>query len=315
MTFSAKIKEEISKTDVEKIELISELSGIFCTNADIKLYSIKVQTENLNAANTIFNIVKDVYNVTSNITVKKNYNFKKNEVYIIEIKKNVPEILKDIGLIGETGFVISQVPTEEIVADDSLKSSFIRGSFLISGSVNDPKTSRYHLEILSNNVEHAEFLRDMINTYNLNSKVLRRKKGYMVYIKESEKISDFLKMIKAFNGVMYFEDIRIYREKVNMNNRINNCEQANVEKSLSSSNKQISDINYIKEKDAYDLLDEKVKQVAEYRIKYPDSSLIELSEIISVETNNKITKSCVNHRLRKIKDLADKLREKENDYL
>ena len=311
MTFSGKIKEEISKIDIDKIEAISELSGIFCANADIKLYSIKVQTENLNAANRIFKIVKDVYDVTSNITVKKNYNFKKNEIYIIEVKKNVPEIIKDIGLIGETGFKISEVPQEEIVADDNLKSAFIRGAFLLTGSVNDPKTSRYHLEIISNNVKHAEFLRDLINSYNLNSKVLRRKKGYMVYIKESEKISDFLKMIKAFNGVMYFEDIRIYREKVNMNNRINNCEQANVEKSLASSNKQIEDINYIKQRDAYDLLDDKIKQVAEYRIKYPDSSLIELSQIISVETNNKITKSCVNHRLRKIKDLADKLREKE----
>ena len=313
MTFSGKIQEEVSKLDVDKIELVSELSGIFCTNADIKLYSIKVQTENLNAANRIFNIVKDVYDVTSNITVKKNYNFKKNEIYIIEIKKNVPEIIKDIGLIGETGFVIDEIPKEEIVADDNLKSAFIRGSFLISGSVNDPKTSRYHLEIISNNVKHAEFLRDLINSFNLNSKVLRRKKGYMVYIKESEKISDFLKMIKAYNGVMYFEDIRIYREKVNMNNRINNCEQANVEKSMASSNKQISDINYIKERDAYELLDDKVRLVAEYRVKYPDSSLIELSEIISVETNNKITKSCVNHRLRKIKDLADKLRGKENE--
>ncbi len=313
MTFSGKIKEEVSKLDVDKIELVSELSGIFCTNADIKLYSIRVQTENLNAANRIFNIVKDVYDVTSNITVKKNYNFKKNEIYIIEIKKNVPEIIKDIGLIGETGFVIDEIPKEEIVADENLKSAFIRGSFLISGSVNDPKTSRYHLEIISNNIKHAEFLRDLINSFNLNSKVLRRKKGYMVYIKESEKISDFLKMIKAYNGVMYFEDIRIYREKVNMNNRINNCEQANVEKSLASSNKQISDINYIKEKDAYELLDDKVRLVAEYRVKYPDSSLIELSEIISVETNNKITKSCVNHRLRKIKDLADKLRGKDNE--
>ncbi len=311
MTFSGKIKEEVSKIDIDKIEAISELSGILCTNADIKLYSIKVQTENLNAANRIFKIVKDVYNVTSNITVRKNYNFKKNEIYIIEIKKNVPEIIKDIGLIGETGFVISEVPNEEIVADENLKSAFIRGCFLISGSVNDPKTSRYHLEIISNNVKHAELLKNLINSYNLNSKVLRRKKGYMVYIKESEKISDFLKMIKAYNGVMYFEDIRIYREKVNMNNRINNCEQANVEKSLASSNKQIVDIEYIKSRDAYDLLDDKIKQVAEYRIKYPDSSLIELSEIISVETNNRITKSCVNHRLRKIKDLADKLRNKE----
>ena len=310
MTFSGKIKEEISKIENEKIEYISELSGIFCTNADIKLYSIKVQTENLNAANRIFKIVKDIYNVTSNITVKKNYNFKKNEVYIIEIKKSVPEIIKDLGLIGETGFVINKVPFEEIVADDNLRSAFIRGCFLISGSVNDPKTSRYHLELIVNTAEFAEFLKNQINTYGLNSKVLRRKKGYMVYIKESEKISDFLKVIKAFNGVMYYEDIRTYREKINLNNRINNCEQANVEKSLASSNKQIKDIEFIKAKDAYDLLDDKVKVVAEYRVKYPDSSLIELSEIISVETNNKVTKSCVNHRLRKIKDLADKLREK-----
>ena len=310
MTFSGKIKEEISKIDSEKIELLSELSGIFCTNADIKLYSIRVQTENLNAANRIFKIVKDIYNVTSNITVKKNYNFKKNEVYIIEIKSHVPEIIKDLGLIGETGFVINTVPFEEIVADDNLRSAFIRGCFLLTGSVNDPKTSRYHLELIVNTAEFAEFLKTQINTYGLNSKVLRRKKGYMVYIKESEKISDFLKMIKAFNGVMYYEDIRTYREKVNLNNRINNCEQANVEKSLASSNKQIKDIEFIKAKDAYDLLDEKVRVVAEYRVKYPDSSLIELSEIISVETGNKITKSCVNHRLRKIKDLADKLKEK-----
>ena len=308
MTFSGKIKEEISKNECEKIEYISELSGIFCTNAEIKLYSIRVQTENLNAANRIFKIIEEVYDVASNITVKKNYNFKKNEVYIIEIKKKVPEILKDLGLIGDTGFKISETPEEQIVADDNLKSAFIRGCFLIGGSVNDPKTSRYHLEIIINTEEMAEFLKNVINNYGLNAKVLRRKKGYMVYIKESEKISDFLRIIKAFNGVLYFEDVRILREKKNMNNRINNCEQANVEKSIASSNKQISDIEFIKEKDAYDLLDDKVKQVAEYRVKYPDSSLIELSQIISVETNNKITKSCVNHRLRKIKDLADKLR-------
>lgn len=309
MTFSGKIKEEISKLEVDRVEAISELSGIFSANADIKLYSIKVQTENINAANRIFKLIKSLYNVTCNIIVRKNYNFKKNEVYIIEIKKNVPEIIKDIGLIGETGFKIDSVPKDEIVADDNLKAAFIRGSFLLNGSINDPKISRYHLEIISNSLKHAEFLNKLINSFNLNSKVLRRKKGYMVYIKESEKISDFLKLIKAYNAVMYFEDIRIYREKINMNNRINNCEQANTEKSLASANKQIEDIEFIKEKDAYDLLDEKLKEVAEYRLKYKDSSLIELSEIISTETNKKITKSCVNHRLRKIRELANKLRE------
>ena len=134
----------------------------------------------------------------------------------------------------------------------------------------------------------------------------------MVYIKESEKISEFLTMMKAFDEVLYFEDIRTYREKINLSNRINNCEQANVEKSMKSAQSQIADINYLKEIDAYDLLDEKVRQVAEYRVKYPESSLIELSEIISIETNSKLTKSCINHRLRKIKELADRARKNKD---
>lgn len=310
MTFSYKIKEEITKLECSKAEYISELSGIFRTTADIKLYCIRIQTENVNVANRIFRIIKNIYNVTSNITIKKNYNFKKNEIYIIEIRRDVLKIIKDLGLLNDQGFDLAPVPRDFIVSDDELKQSFIRGCFMISGSVNDPKTSRYHLEFLIQELVLANFLCSILNSYNLNAKVLRRKKGHMVYIKESEKISDLLKMIKAYEGVMYYEDIRIYREKINMANRLNNCEQANVEKSMKSALKQIEDINYIKEKDSYDLLDDKIKEVADYRIKYPESSLIELSEIISIETNSKMTKSCLNHRLRKIKDLAEKLRNK-----
>lgn len=310
MTFSGKIKEEITKLECSKAEYISELSGIFRTTADIKLYCIRIQTENINVANRIFKTIKELYDVTANITIKKNYNFKKNEIYIIEIRKDVLKIIKDLGLLNDQGLELSAVPSEFIVSDDELRQAFIRGCFMISGSVNDPKTSRYHLEFLIQKIEFANFLCDILNSYNLNAKVLRRKKGHMVYIKESEKISDLLKMIKAYDGVMYYEDIRTYREQVNMTNRLNNCEQANIEKSMKSALKQIEDINYIKEKDAYDLLDEKIKEVADYRVKYPESSLIELSEIISIETNTKMTKSCLNHRLRKIKDLAEKLRNK-----
>ena len=308
MTFSGKIKEEITKLECSKIEYISELSGIFRTTADIKLYCIRIQTENINVANRIFRLIKELYDVTANITIKKNYNFKKNEIYIIEIRKDVLKIIKDLGLLNDQGLDLAPVPKEFIVSDDELRQAFIRGCFMISGSVNDPKTSRYHLEFLIQKIEFANFLCELLNSYNLNAKVLRRKKGHMVYIKESEKISDLLRMIKAYDGVMYYEDIRVYREKINMTNRLNNCEQANVEKSMRSAMKQIEDINLIKEKDAYDLLDNKIKEVADYRIKYPESSLIELSEIISIETNTKMTKSCLNHRLRKIKDLAEKLR-------
>lgn len=312
MTFSGKIKQEISNIESTKLESISELSGILRINADIKLYCIRVQTENINVANRIFKTVKNIYGVTSNITIKKNYNFKKNELYIIEIKKDVLTIIKDLGLLDGQSMNLAKVPNEFIVADDELKQAFIRGCFLISGSVNDPKTSRYHLEFLIENIDFANFLCNLLNEYNLNAKVHRRKKGYMVYIKESEKISELLALIKAYDEVLYFEDIRTYREKINMTNRINNCEQANVEKSMKSALKHIEDINYLKDIDAYDLLDEKVRQVAEYRIKYPESSLIELSEIISIETGSKITKSCINHRLRKVKELADKARESNN---
>jgi len=130
----------------------------------------------------------------------------------------------------------------------------------------------------------------------------------MIYIKEAEKISDFLRIIKAFNGVMYFEDIRIYRDHKNMTNRFNNCEQANMDRVFLTSSMQIKDINYLKEMNALDLLDEKLKVVIDYRLKYKESSLQELSEIISMETNYKITKSGLNHRFRKIKEIVNDLK-------
>ena len=310
MTYSYKIKEEVSKIETSRVEKISELAGIIRTNSDIKIYSIKVQTENKNVANKIFNYVKELYGVTCNVLVRKNYNFKKNEIYIIEIKKDVIKIIKDLGFISDNNIKLMDVPTAEIVADDDLRKAFVRGCFLISGSVNDPKTSRYHLEIIADTDAYAKFICSILNHFKLKAKVLRRKKGYMVYIKESEKISDFLKLIGAMNGVLYYEDIRAFREKVNRDNRINNCEQANVEKTMNTAIEQIKDINIIKSYDAYDLLDDKIKLTAEYREKYPESSLQELSEIMSIETRTKVTKSCLNHRLRKIKELAAKLKEK-----
>ena len=164
------------------------------------------------------------------------------------------------------------------------------------------------MEFLINDTEYANFLNKLLNDNNLNSKILHRKKGYMIYIKEAEKISDFLRLIRAYNGVMYYEEIRVYREKINMTNRLNNCEQANVEKMVATSNKLIKDINYIKEKDMFNLLDDKIKESAEYRIRYPETSLLELSKIITLETNSNVSKSCLNHRFRKIKEFAEKIR-------
>ena len=144
--------------------------------------------------------------------------------------------------------------------------------------------------------------------FELNSKIITRDKGYMVYIKEAEKIGDFLRIINANNAVLYYEDIRIYRDHKNMTNRLNNMEQANMDKIIATANKQIEQINYLKDNDCMDLLDDKTRELTEYRLKYPEASLTELAEIISLETRKNITKSGLNHRFRKINELVEKMK-------
>ena len=307
MTFSSKIKKEISTTECTRAEYLSELSGIIRTSAEIKIYNIKIQTENKFVANRIFGLFKILYDINLNISLRKNYNFKKNEIYVLELKKDTLKVLRDLGIVSEKNELL-RIPSESLLSDEELRRAYLRGVFLVSGSLNDPKTSRYHLEFLINDTMYAKFLNELLNDNNLNSKILHRKKGYMIYIKEAEKISDFLRLIRAYNGVMYYEEIRVYREKINMTNRLNNCEQANVEKMVATSNKLIKEINYIKEKDMFDLLDDKIKESAEYRIRYPETSLLELSKIITLETNSNVSKSCLNHRFRKIKEFAEKIR-------
>lgn len=166
------------------------------------------------------------------------------------------------------------------------------------------------MEFSFNDKEYSNFIDRLLKSYNLNSKILKRDTRYIVYVKESEKIGDFLRLIKAVNALLYYENIRIYRNKKNNLNRINNCEQANVDKIIQTAKNQVDDINLIKEHDAYDLLDDKLKEASIYRLKYPEESLSDLSKIMSLETNTNITKSGLYHRFNKLKYLANKLREK-----
>ena len=310
MTFSSEIKKEISTVECTRAEYLSELSGIIRTSAEIKIYNIKIQTENKFVANRIFGLFKILYDINLNVSLRKNYNFKKNEIYVLELKKDTLKVLKDLGIINDKNELLI-IPNESLLSDEELVRAYLRGVFMVSGSLNNPKTSRYHLEFLINDTNYANFLNNLLCERGMNSKILHRKKGYMVYIKEAEKISDFLRLIRAYNGVMFYEEIRVYREKVNHTNRLNNCEQANVERTLNTAKKQIEEINYIKEREMFDLLEDKIKQTAEYRVKYPETSLLELSKIISIETESKVSKSCLNHRLRKIHEFANKIKEEK----
>ena len=167
------------------------------------------------------------------------------------------------------------------------------------------------MELLIDKPTEALFIQKLLNIFDLNAKILNRDKGYMIYIKEAERISDFLKIIGAVKAVLYFEDVRIYHDKKNHTNRLNNCEQANTDKIVSSAQAQLKNIEILEENVAIELLDDKTKEALEYRKKYPEASLKELSEIITLETNNKITKSGLNHRFRKINELATRLKKEK----
>lgn len=300
MSFTSVVKNEVSKLQNQDIEYISELSAIL-RNIGIINNTIKITSENASVTRRIFSLIKDKYNVVPNITVRRGFNFNKNYIYILEITNKIKEITNDLSLD-------TSIPKQYIYDDLELIKAYLRGVFLSVGSINDPKKSRYHLEFLVNDLEYANFVSKLLNMFDLNSKVIKRETKYMIYIKEAEKIGDFLKIIQATEALFYYEDIRIYRDHKNMTNRLNNCEQANVDKTIITANNQVKEIEKIMDSGGLDLLDLKTKEAAIYRLKYKEASLLELSEIISIETGNKITKSGLHHRFKKISDLASKIK-------
>ena len=304
MSFTSTVKNELSKLDVSNVEAITLLSAILKNSSTVDSNSIKITTENASVARHIFNLIKHLYNINLKVTVRSGYNYNKNYIYILELKQNIDDIIKDLSLN-------TNIPSNYIIDDDNLTRMYLRGIFISSGSVNDPKKSRYHLEFVVEDKEYSKFVSKMLNSYDLNSKVIKRDNRYMVYIKEAEKIGDFLRMINAISALLYFEDIRIYRDHKNMTNRLNNCEQANVDKIIETATNQVNDIELIESAGGLDLLDEKAQVAAKYRMKYKEASLLELSEIISIETGVKITKSGLHHRFTKIKNLALRIKNKK----
>lgn len=306
MSYTTKIKNEIIELVLEKSEAIAQLSGFVRNNGYISNNQLMLTTENNLIKDKLISLFKIIYEIDASVEVKDGLNFSKKDLYLISISNNLNFILQDLCYYDETNNYIETPPEYLVGANEEIR-AYLRGVFLAGGSINDPKTSRYHMEILMNEPSEAVFVQKLLNIFDLNAKILNRDKGYMVYIKEAERISDFLKIIGAMKAVLYFEDVRIYHDKKNHTNRLNNCEQANTDKIIGAAATQLKNIEILEENLAVELLDDKTKEALEYRKKYPEASLKELSEIISLETNNKITKSGLNHRFRKINELATKL--------
>ena len=304
MSVSAQIKEEISKLNTTKTEDIAELSAIIRNSESLN--NINIVTENRSVANRVYNLIKKIYNQTLTITIRKRSGFSTSTVYILNLNENYKQILKDLSIIDNDNNYLSY-PKEYLIGDSEEIRAYLKGLFEVCGSISDPKTSGYHLEFIINEEVYAKKIMELLNNFDLNSKVIKREKNYMVYIKEAEKISDFLRIIKAYNAVMYFEDIRIYRDYKNMSNRLNNCEIANMDKIFQTANNQIKDIEKLEKYDIIDTLDDKLKEAINYRLQYKESSLQELADIMSNELNYNISKSGLNHRFRKIKEIINKI--------
>ncbi|MGG7620669.1 DNA-binding protein WhiA [Bacillus coreaensis] len=312
MSFASETKKELTNIEGKECCGKAELSALIRMNGSLSFSNRKlvvdIQTENAAIARRIYTLVKRYYDVQVELLVRKKMRLKKNNVYIVRLSQDAKMILEDLFILEE-GFVFAHNIAEALIKKKCCKRSYLRGAFLAGGSVNNPETSSYHLEIFSLYKEHNDSLCELMNTFGLNSKTLERKKGFITYLKEAEKITEFLNIIGAHNALLRFEDIRIVRDMRNSVNRLVNCETANLNKTIGASLRQVENIRFIQDNVGLHILPEKLREIAELRIAYQDVTLKELGEMVSGGT---ISKSGINHRLRKIDEIAEKLRVGEN---
>lgn len=284
MSFSLEVKKELSKlnTLADKKNVKTELLGYMATNnVSVQKNKIKFSTESEYNINRFGKLLNNLGLNDHNIKIQRS-------VYSITINKNYIEELTENNNDNKS---------------DDLEKAFIRGAFLGSGTINNPE-KKYHLEISLRNLENAKYILEILKKYNIDFKILEKAKGYSTYTKDGEEISKFLALIGANSSVLKFEEIRVYRDIKNNINRKVNCETANLNKIVNSSVKQINDIKYLREKEKFNELPEQLREIAEIREENPDTSLEELGKLLK----NPIGKSGVNHRLRKIQQIAEELR-------
>lgn len=307
MSYASEVKKELTGIEVRDQNARAELMALIRMNGAIGIanheMTLNIQTESPAIARRIYSLIRQLYQVECDISVRRKMKLKKNNTYVVRLNYHAQDILSDLGILE--GFQIKERVPVELLADDLMIRSYLRGAFLAGGSVNNPETSRYHLEIYSLYEEHNEMIAEMINQYGLNARMTNRRSGYIVYLKEAEKIADFLQLIGATTSMLKFENIRIVRDMRNSVNRLVNCENANMDKIANASNKQIENIKYIDARVGLGNLPEKLRVIAETRLQHQEVSLKELGELVP---GGPISKSGVNHRLRKINDYADQLR-------
>lgn len=308
MSFASEIKKELINIEADKCCYRAELSAIIRMNGELSegkhSLTLDIQTENPAIARRIYILIKETYNYKIDILVRKNMRLKKNNIYIVRLKEKVTELLNNLYLKTKDEYITQKINPKSLTLD-CCKRAYLRGAFLARGSINNPETSSYHLEIFNFNQTHSKELLNLVNHFGLNAREVKRRNGYIVYLKEAEKITEFMSIIGAHNALFKFEDVRIVRDMRNSVNRLVNCETANMNKTISASVRQVENIKLIKKQMGLDALPDRLRELAETRLKYPEVTLKEIGELVPGTT---LSKSGVNHRFKRIEKLADELR-------
>ena len=315
MSFSSKVKEELSKDCnnprhcciAETAAIISMCGKVIFDEKD--RVRIEIHTENVTVARKYFTLLKKTYNINTDISIRNSSSLNKSRSYILSVNDDETarkilmtcRLMKPFGVIEED-FSISD---SLIIQRECCKRAFIRGAFLASGSVSDP-VKTYHFEIVCLSEAKAKQLQMIMETFNINARVIKRRKYFVVYVKDSSQVVDLLNIMGAYNALMDMENVRIVKDMRNNVNRKVNCETANINKTVSAAVKQIEDIRFIQMSSAFDELPESLQEMAELRVRYPEATLAELGQLLDTP----VGKSGVNHRLKKISLFADELRER-----
>lgn len=287
MSFSAEVKEELAKhisparhCQMAELSAMLHYAGQYGLMEDGTL-TIGFQSENEAVLRKGFTLLKKAYNIDTVIGVKG------------QKKADLLAIMGDLSGPADTS----------LLKQACCRRAFIRGAFLSCGSISDP-TRGYHLEFVCNNRTQAEQLQEIIGQFDIEAKIVCRKKYFVVYVKEGAGIVELLNIMEAHVALMNLENLRILKEMRNSINRRVNCEAANIQKTVQASTRQVEDIIYLRDYYGFSRLPDNLREMAEVRLAYPEAALKELGEYLSPP----VGKSGVNHRLRKLSELAEKLR-------
>ncbi len=301
MSYSSDVKNELARLEgqkpcCEKAELLGvlRLSGALVLRG--KNIGIHFSTENAALARRVLQVLKSNYPVQTEVVITRSRRLKKNNRYQVEVipDSNVAKALQELQILPS-----GEEERQNLLRKACCRKAFLRGVFMAGGSVSRP-AGDYHLEIVTENEELARLIVKIMHGFSLSAKMTDRKNNYIVYLKGGDHITDFLSLIGAHQALLEFENVRIVKDMRNQVNRRVNCETANLNKVIRASVLQVACIRYLQEHGRYDLLPEKLKEAAELRLRYPDISLNELVEY----TEGTVGKSGLNHRLKKIRQIA-----------